>query len=93
MIKILKYVINENKIPILFNKNITHSEILLNVISAGFLIVSFDEIHGAFSVKCFGESSSLAVGVAEEDSDLIEHFLNTQLYSIKRTTKFFKADE
>jgi len=85
MINILKYVINDNNLPIFFNKEITHSEILTSVISAGFLIISFDEIRGKFSVKCFGESSSLDVKVGEEDTDIIEHFLNTQFFSIKNS--------
>jgi hypothetical protein len=76
---ILKYVIGGNQIPIIFSKEITHSEVLQDVISAGFLFVKFDTAEKKFIVKCFGESSSLKLKPANEDKNIIENYLNTKL--------------
>jgi len=81
--KILKYIINEKKIPIIFNTEIMHSDVMLNAISAGFLILRFDTQHGKFLATCYGESSSLKINKSIEDETLIEHFLNNQFYSKK----------
>lgn len=82
--KILKYVINEKKIPILFSSEITHNEVISKAHSAGFLIIRFDTTHKKFLVKCYGESSSLKIKKSSEDETLIENYLNNQFYSIKK---------
>jgi hypothetical protein len=81
---ILKYVVNEKKIPIIFSKDITHCDVMSDAISAGFLIVKFDINPQKFVVKCFGESSSLNIKIADEDETLIENYLNNQFYSLKK---------
>ncbi len=81
--KILKYIINEQKIPIIFSTTITHNEILSSGLSAGFLILNFDLNHKKFKVKCYGESTSLNMTKSNEDETLIENFLNNQFYTIR----------
>ncbi|OYX86372.1 MAG: hypothetical protein B7Y83_01600 [Flavobacteriales bacterium 32-34-25] len=56
-LKILKYIINEQKIPIIFSTTITHNEVLSSGLSAGFLILNFDLNYKKFQVKCYGEST------------------------------------
>ena len=82
--KILKYIINEKKIPILFSTEITHCDVLSKAISAGFLIVKFDPNYNKFLVKCYGESSSLKIKTSNEDESLIENYLNNQFYTVKK---------
>lgn len=82
--KILKYIINEKKTPILFSTSITHSSVVSKAISAGFLIIHYDSIYKKFTVKCYGESSSLKIEKSEEDESLIENYLNNEFYSIKK---------
>ncbi len=79
---ILKYVVNEKKIPIIFSKEILHSDVMSDAISAGFLIVKFDINYKKFIVKCFGESSSLNIKIADEDENLIENYLNNKFYAV-----------
>jgi hypothetical protein len=76
---ILKYVVGFNQIPIIFSKEITHSEVMSDVVSAGFLLIKFDSNEKKFIVKCFGESSSLKAKPANDDKDIIENYLNTKL--------------
>lgn len=85
--KILKYIINEKKIPLIFSPDITHSDVILKAHSAGFLILRFDLQHNKFSVKCYGESTSLNIKNAKEDETLIADFLNNQFYTIKQSEK------
>nr|WP_315184699.1 hypothetical protein [uncultured Flavobacterium sp.] len=82
--KILKYIINEKKIPILFSTEITHCDVLSKAISAGFLTVKFDTNYNKFLVKCYGESSSLNIKTSNEDESLIENYLNNQFYTVKK---------
>ena len=82
--KILKYIINEKKIPLIFSSDITHSDVVLKALSAGFLILRFDLERNKFSVKCYGESTSLNIKNAKEDEILIADFLNNQFYTIKQ---------
>lgn len=82
--KILKYIINEKKIPILFSTEITHCDVLSKALSAGFLIVKFDTNYNKFLVKCYGESSSLNIKTSNEDESLIENYLNNQFYTVKK---------
>ncbi|RTZ00424.1 hypothetical protein EKM02_08245 [Flavobacterium sp. RSP49] len=84
---ILKYVINEKKIPVIFSKDIPHCDVMSDVISAGFLIVKFEMNPQKFAVKCFGESSSLNKKKGDEDETLIENYLNNQFCSIVNLKK------
>lgn len=79
---ILKYVVNDKKIPIIFSKDITHSEVMSDAISAGFLIVKFDINPQKFVVKCFGESSSLNIKIDDGDKCLIENYLNNKFFAL-----------
>lgn len=78
---ILKYIITESKIPLLFSSNMPHNEVLTKAISAGFVVVNYDVTLYQFHVKCFGESSSLGVRSQKEDELVIEKFLNTYFFS------------
>jgi len=81
-LKILKYIINDTNIPILFSKEIVHDELSLKVKSAGFLIVSYDRLLNKFKAKCFGESSSLNIKANPlEDEQIIEIYLNEQFFT------------
>jgi hypothetical protein len=79
---ILKYVVSEKKIPIIFSKEITHSDVMSDAISAGFLIVKFDVNIPKFIVKCFGESSSLNIKIDDADEYLIENYLNNKFHTV-----------
>ncbi len=81
--KILKYIINENKIPILFSSDIIHNEVLSTGLSAGFIILNFDLNYKKFSVTCYGESSSLKIKKSNDDKILIEDFLNNNFCNLK----------
>ncbi len=74
--KILKYVIKSDGIPILFNPKILHSEAIDKAVSAGFAIIDHDDIIDTFKVKCYGGSESLQVGSHEEDCTIIQNYLN-----------------
>lgn len=74
MIKVLKYVVSKENIPILFDTNILHSDVLVHVLSAGFVIISYDKKINKFSAKCYGESSTLKIGSKENDNLIIEEF-------------------
>jgi hypothetical protein len=78
--KILKYIINNNKIPIIFSSTIMHNEVLQEGSSAGYIILKWCKKNNLFSVKCYGESSSLNIASNYEDEALIEDFLNNQFF-------------
>ncbi len=80
--KVLKYIVNEEKKPIIFSTDIIHSEILTKGLSAGFLILKYDLIYNKFIVTCYGESSSLKIKKGENDESLIEDFLNNQYVNL-----------
>jgi hypothetical protein len=54
--KIVKYVIKSDGVPILFNPKILHSEAIDKAVSAGFAIIDYDVIIDTFKVKCYGLS-------------------------------------
>ena len=71
---IIKYIIiAENNSPILFEKQVLHSEVAKPfgaIKSAGFCTISFKK--NKLKIKCFGESSSLKIkSNPEEDEDQI----------------------
>lgn len=78
MKKIIKYVITEDGVPILFSCDIRHADILQKgSVSAGFLVLRYDATKAAFLARCFGESSSLKVkSKLEADQKIIEDFFN-----------------
>ena len=79
---ILKYIINEEKIPVIFSAKILHQEILQRGVSAGFLILNYDIDANLFVVKCFGESTSMKLKVDDQDERIISEFLNKQFYTL-----------
>lgn len=81
--KILKYVINDAGLPIIFSVDNLHSDILTKVVAAGFLIIDFDWQKEFFFVKCYGESSCLGISSRLEDTSIIEIHLNGCLYEEK----------
>lgn len=82
--KILKYIINENKIPIIFSSKILHNTVLQEGQSAGFIILKWCKKSNLFSVKCYGESSTLNIAKAADDETLIEDFLNNHFLTITK---------
>ncbi|MEY4011054.1 MAG: hypothetical protein RIT22_178 [Bacteroidota bacterium] len=79
---ILKYIINEDKIPVIFSAKMVHQEILQKGISAGFLILNYDVDANVFVVKCFGESTSMNLKMSSEDDTIISEYLNKQFYNL-----------
>jgi len=79
---ILKYIINEDKIPVIFSAKMMHQEILQKGISAGFLILNYDVDANVFVVKCFGESTSMNLKMSSEDDTIISEYLNKQFYNL-----------
>lgn len=77
--KIVKYVVKNDGVPLLFSPKITHSDVAKNSISAGFAIISYDLVNNKFIVKCYGYSSSLKIGVNETDFKIIQEYLNNLL--------------
>lgn len=78
MKKIIKYVITEDGVPILFSCDMRHADVLKNgSVSAGFLVLRYDVSKAVFLARCFGESSSLKVkSKLEVDQKIIEDFFN-----------------
>jgi hypothetical protein len=79
---ILKYIINEDKIPVIFSEKINHDAILQNGIAAGFLILNYDVDANLFFVKCFGESTTMNLKASENDEFIISDYLNKQFYTL-----------
>lgn len=78
--KILKYIINDKDIPIVFSNEIVHNEIFQKAKSAGLVCLTFDKKKKKFKAKCFGESTSLKINSKrDEDNMLIEMFLNENI--------------
>lgn len=74
--KIVKYCITKNGETILFETKILHCDISLEVVSAGFAIISYDLVTDRFIVKCFGRSESLQLSSNEFDYKIIQDYLN-----------------
>lgn len=81
--KIVKYVIKDNGIPILFCSKIMHSEVVNRAISAGFAIIHYDFTLDKFIVKCFGSSDSLKINIRKQDCNIIQDYLNNLLCDTK----------
>jgi len=70
----MKYIIVENKLPILFPDDISHKQMArgLNVTSAGFSV--YDPCDNV--MICFGESCSIGVkSQPKDDENIINNFL------------------
>lgn len=74
--KIVKYIINKSGIPLLFNTEILHIDMMTSVVSAGYAIITYDLLADKFSVKCYGGSESLKVSIDEKDCLIIQDYLN-----------------
>lgn len=75
--EMIKYVIDENNIPLLFSREKEHIDVQKKVRSAGFLFITFDNQRFKFKVVCFGESTSLKIkSNPVNDNLIIEEFLN-----------------
>lgn len=75
--KIIKYIINDNDIPVLFSTDLIHNEVLQKGKSAGFMIINYNNEEQQFTATCFGESTSLKIAShAASDKKIIEDFLN-----------------
>lgn len=79
---ILKYIINEDKVPVIFSAKMMHQDILEKGISAGFLILNYDLDANVFVVKCFGESTSMNLKVSAGDEIVISEYLNKRFYNL-----------
>jgi|GEM_PF-2210412 hypothetical protein len=77
--RILKYIINEKELPVIFDTKIMHCDIVTNAVSAGFFVIYYSDSTDRFEVKCFGESESLKIGFRTQDQSIIENFLNKKL--------------
>jgi hypothetical protein len=82
--KILKYVINDTNLPIIFNEDTSHSVLITNVVSAGFVIIDYDYLNDFYFVKCYGGSSSLRISCRVIDDEIIEKHLNGCTYLEKQ---------
>ena len=76
---ILKYIITPDNVPVFFNRSIMHNSVLLNAISAGFVIVSFNFQSNNFLVKCYGGSDSLKINSRIQDETIIRDYLSSGL--------------
>jgi hypothetical protein len=74
--KVLKYVINENQVPIIFTVETSHTAIFSKIVSAGFVFIGYDCLNDFFYVKCYGGSTSLGISSRLIDSDIIDKYLN-----------------
>lgn len=74
----MKYVIIENRSPILFGIEIVHKDMAhrYNITSAGFCFISFNQNECKYKVKAYGESTSLGIKSKENDNKIIENILN-----------------
>ena len=79
--KIVKYIIKSDGVPLLFNAKIMHSVAIEKCISAGFAIIDYDTALDQFIVKCYGSSESLQVGSREGDCTIIQNHLNKLLFN------------
>lgn len=78
MNRIIKYIISEAGIPVLFSCDLVHDEVLkTGCLSAGFLVLKYDAVKRLFLVRCFGESKSLNLkSRLDTDAKIIQDFFN-----------------
>lgn len=82
--KILKYVINDVGLPIIFSMDNLHTDIMTKVVAAGFVIIDYDWEKEFFFVKCYGSSPCLGISSRAEDTSIVEIHLNGYLYVQKQ---------
>lgn len=82
IMKIVKYVIKSNGVPLLFSQSIIHSAAIDKGVSAGFAIINYDLTIDQFKVKCYGGSETLQIWSHEGDCTIIQNYLNGLLYTI-----------
>lgn len=80
---ILKYIIGNTNIPIIFSCDIIHNTVMQKANSAGFLIVQYDKVSDKFLVVCYGNSSSLNLKSEDGDKFILENYLNNNFFSFK----------
>lgn len=78
---ILKYIITDKEIPVIFSTEIQHNTVLQTGISAGFLIIIYDKENKKFTSRCFGESSSLNLKSELTDVLVVDNYLNNSFLS------------
>jgi len=77
--KLIKYIINDNDIPVLFSTELIHNEVIQKGKSAGFMTISYNRDEARFTARCFGESTSLKIACdKDKDQKIIEDFFNKQ---------------
>lgn len=86
---ILKYIITSKEIPVIFSMEIPHDNVLQNGISAGFLVLSYNNLTGKFRARCFGKSGSMNLQSMSKDVLLIENYLNNSFISMLQLPKRF----
>lgn len=87
---ILKYIINEDKTPIIFSEKLLHHDIIQTGIAAGYVILNYDVETNLFLVKCFGEGASMNLSVTDQDESIISEYLNNNFYNLKHLSNEFK---
>ena len=87
----LKYVIDTANIPVLFSLDIFHNTVRDEVISAGYLLLRYNDVTNSwFVVSCFGESTTLKIKSNPiQDKLLIENYLKQE---VKNTSRLFIDD-
>lgn len=75
---ILKYIINEENIPIIYSEKSSHQEILQKGITAGYLILNYEVESNLFFVKCFGQSTTMNLASSDQDEAILTAYLNSQ---------------
>jgi hypothetical protein len=74
-----KYVITVFGAPVIFDKRIIHSELHIDVQSAGFVRIWTDPKTSRLRVVCFGESTSMGIkSQPASDESILEGFLNNE---------------
>lgn len=82
----LKYVIDTANSPVLFSVNILHNTVRGEGLSAGYLLLRYNEVTNSwFVVSCFGDSTTLNIKSNPlQDKLLIENYLKQELKNSSR---------
>jgi hypothetical protein len=89
---ILKYIINEENIPIIFSETISHQDILQKGITAGYLILNYEVESNTFYVKCFGQSTTMNLKPSDRDEAIITDYLNSQFINTMPSSELLGFD-
>lgn len=74
---IVKYIILENGVPVLFCPKIVHSDFVNKAVSSGFAIIDYNAKSDEFIVNCFGCCENLKVIIQNQDCSIIQDYLNS----------------